>query len=270
MPKYSMAYLTSNGASPLEAIRIAADAGFDMISFRLQFGAGPNPADELWTKSQLSDVIQALDDHGMSVLDVEMIRLDAHFKAANHERFMDMCQQLGARHVLVANDDPDRARCMDHFAALCEALAKYQLTADLEFMPFTQTKDLADCWQMVRMVNAPNAAVLFDSLHADRSGSALALLAQIPKSRLNYVQICDGFKPFDNSTEAMLHIARCAREIPGQGNIDLVSMFRHLRADFVSVEVPNERLMKSMSHLDLARQALSASKSIIEQAWGTA
>jgi len=267
MPKFSMAYLTGNGAPPLEAIKIASKAGFDMISFRLQFGSGSNPGQDLWPQTQVTDVALALDDYGLSIPDIEMIRLDAHFRASDHHRFMEMCTQLGARHILVANDDPDTARSTQNFGSLCEALASFSLTADLEFMPFTQTRTLAEAWQCVKAVNAPNAAVLFDSLHADRSGSSLDILAEIPTSRLNYVQICDGFKPFDPANDAMIQVARSEREIPGQGDIDLVGMFEKLRAEIVSVEVPNARLLATMSHLDLAQQALAASKKIISKAW---
>jgi len=266
MPKFSMAYLMANGAAPLEAIEIAQEVGFDSMSFRLQYGDGQDL--DQWSDDQVAEVKLVLDDHGLMVLDVEMIRLNQNFNPSDHLRFMEMCRTLGARHILVANDDPDASRSLDHFGRLCEALAEFSLTADLEFMPFTETKTLADAWRMVEQVKASNAAVLFDSLHADRSDSNLDLLSAIPQSRINYVQICDGFRPFDKSRDALIHVARCEREIPGHGDIDLVTMFRHLRADYVSVEVPNIRLMQSMSRVDLARQSLRASKQIIAQAWG--
>lgn len=49
--------------------------------------------------------------------------------------FLANGQHLGARHILVASDDPNEARLTAHFAALCEAAAAHGLTCDLEFMP---------------------------------------------------------------------------------------------------------------------------------------
>ncbi|MEK9776563.1 MAG: TIM barrel protein, partial [Quisquiliibacterium sp.] len=112
---------------------------------------------------------------------------------------MDRIALLQTRHVLVAVDDTDFSRTADNFAALCHRLEPYGLTADLEFMPWTGVKNLAQARQLVEAAAHPAGAVLFDALHFDRSGSTLDEFAALPRTLMNYVQICDGPVPYDRS-----------------------------------------------------------------------
>ena len=60
------------------------------------------------------------------------------------------------------------------------AAAPYGLTADLEFMPWTYVPDLATANKIVAQAGQPNAGVLVDALHFDRSNSSIAELARVP------------------------------------------------------------------------------------------
>lgn len=262
---YSLAYLTGNGVDPVTAVRIAAETGYDMVSFRL-LPAGPGDQifpilDDPATQRALK---QALRETGIAMADAEMIRLSPTTRIDALERFAACAADLGARHVLVAVDDTDETHRQENFEAVCHLLHAHGLTADLEFMPWTAVKDLAAAQRMVVAANHPAAAVLFDTLHFDRCGSTLDELAALDPALMNYVQICDGPVPYDPSDEAMIAVARTARLIPGDGGIDLEAVVPLIPDGMtVSVEVPNHALAAEIGVPELARRALAATRKLL-------
>jgi sugar phosphate isomerase/epimerase len=259
---YSMGYLTGNGVDPVSAVRIAAEHGYDMISFRLlPAGPGDQIPPLLDDDPLVREVMAAMRDTGLTMSDAEMIRLKPETRLGEFDRFIERIAQMGARHVLVAVDDTELARTKQNFAALCERLAPYRLTADLEFMPWTGVKDLTTAREIVEAADHPGAAVLFDALHFDRCGSTLDDFQQLPRALMNYVQICDGPVPFDPSDAELIRIARTARMIPGEGDIDLQAIAALIPADMmISVEVPNHALAQEIGASEVARRSLLAAK----------
>ena len=77
----------------------------------------------------------------------------------------------------------------------------------------------------------PNAGVLVDALHFDRSGSSIGDLAKIPAGQLHYWQLCDGPAARPATTEEMMLAARTERMFPGEGGIDLVALARAMPRD---------------------------------------
>ena len=141
------------------------------------------------------------------------------------------------------------------------------MTADLEFMPWTYVPDLATANKIVAQAGQPNAGVLVDALHFDRSNSSIAELARVPAHRLHYWQLCDGPAERPATTEEMIHAARYERMFPGEGGIDLVSLARAMPADLaVSIEVPTAELAKSVDAKTRARRALAAARNVIAAA----
>ncbi len=262
--RYSMAYLTANGLPPLEAIELAARLGFSDISFRLlPAGPGDTPPPILTDAALAASVKAALADTGLGFSDAEMIRLNEDTNLERFRPFLERISDLGARHILVAGDDHDQARITDSYGRLCALVADYGLTADLEFMPWTAIKTIADAMELVEAASHPAAAILFDTLHFDRCGSSLAELAAIPRDKINYVQICDGPRPYDTDDAAMMALARTARLVPGDGDIDLAAIADLLPADVpISVEVPNVALSQSESIPALVERALLATKRV--------
>lgn len=261
---YSLGYLTGNGADPVTAVAIAAEHGYDMVSFRLLPAAGEALHPLLDDDHMLREVLAAMRDTGVSMADAEMIRLKPETRLDDFRPFLDRIAALGARHVLVAVDDTDPVRTADSYAALCRLLGSYTLTADLEFMPWTGCKDLDHARRLVEGADHPSAAVLFDSLHFDRCGATIDEFAALPPDLMNYVQICDGPVPYDPSDEALIAVARTARLLPGDGGIDLAAIAALVPPEMtVSVEVPNQALAAEIGASELARRALAATKRLL-------
>lgn len=261
---YSLGYLTGNGADPVTAVRIAAEHGYDMVSFRLLPAGGESLHPLLDDDALLAEVKAAMRDTGVTMADAEMIRLKPDTRIDGFTPFLDRIADLGASHVLVAIDDTDPARTQDNYTALCHRLGEYRLTADLEFMPWTGCKDLGAARRLVEAADHPSAAVLFDTLHFDRCGSTLQEFATLPPTLMNYVQICDGPVPFDPSDEGLIAVARTARMIPGEGGIDLAAIADLIPRDMtVSVEVPNLDLAARLGPSEVARRSLEATKRLL-------
>jgi len=265
MPTLSLAYLTSAPLSPPDAIALAAELGYQAVGLRalpVAPGAAFSPLIE--DAGLLRETIARMKATGVAVFDVEIVRLGATFDPETVRPFLETCQKLDAKAVLVAGDDPDEARLTASFAAFCEAAAPYGLTGDLEFLPWTKVPDARTARRIAVNAGQPNARVLVDSLHAGRSSTTLADLAALPRSLLGYAQICDAPGEIPTTPDGLIHTARQARLLPGDGGLDLVGIFAQLPQDLpVSVEIPNDRGMAELGVREWARQALAASKAVL-------
>ncbi|HEY0275924.1 MAG TPA: sugar phosphate isomerase/epimerase [Paenirhodobacter sp.] len=265
----SLAFLTTFEVGPAEAVRIASAAGYDMVGLRmLPAAASGEPEYPLLTDDRTLRAVQAaLDETGVTIGDMEIIRLKAENDWDLFARFCERSAALQARHVLVAGDDTDPARLTDSFARFCALAVPYGLTADLEFMPWTAVPDAAAALRIVEGAGAANGGVLVDALHYDRSGTTLDDIATLPRNRLNYVQFCDGVVPYDPSDEGLIRVARGERLMPGEGGIDLIGLARVIPADItVSVEIPHRALATKVDALGRAAMAIAATKAILRAA----
>jgi sugar phosphate isomerase/epimerase len=212
----------------------------------------------------LRETLAVQRDSGVAVFDLEVLRITPQFALADWLGFLAVGQQLGARHILVAGDDPDRARLCASFASLCEAAQGHGLTADLEFMPWTAVPDLHAAIAVLAEVQQPNAGILVDALHFARSGSTLAQLAEVPPHWLHYAQICDGAVPGPATLEGMIFDARNERLLPGEGGTALKALFDALPPTLpISIEVPSVSRAAAMGDAAWVAQAWAATQRLM-------
>ena len=198
----------------------------------------------------------------MGVFDLEIIRINEGFDPHTWDALYDVGAQLQAKAILVAGDDPNESRLTTNYARLCEVMAPYGMTADLEFMPWTAVPDAKAALRIVDNAGRPaNAGILVDALHFGRSDTTLADIRAIPRELLHYAQICDAEAGRNFTTEQMIHTARCERLLPGEGSIDLRGLMATLPADLpVSVEVVNHGCEAHTPVTDWAAECLAASR----------
>jgi sugar phosphate isomerase/epimerase len=222
-------------------IEVASETGYDFVSLRL----APVTHDEptfpyLADPSLVVDVVNTLDRHGLSVLDVELIRTDPGTTVADWRRFVEVAEELGARHVITQVPEPDTAKAVEIFQEICELGSRSGMTIDLEFIPWTATNDLARAVEIVTKANAANGAILVDTLHFARSRSSLTQLQALPGHLFNFVQLCDALDPWSVDDEEFLRIARGDREPPGHGDIELGPIIEAMPSVPYALEVPND------------------------------
>jgi sugar phosphate isomerase/epimerase len=264
---YSLAYLTSTPLTPPDAVALADKLGYQAIGVRITPAAPGGDFSPLTTDSvMLRETVRRIDDTGISVFDVEIARLGADFKLDQFASFLETAARLKARAILVAGNDPDEPRLTDSFAKFCRAAAPYGLTADLEFMPWTAVKNAKTALRIVSSAGEPNGRVLIDALHVARSATTLDDIAGLPRHLLSYAQLCDAPAGIPATEKELIHTARCARLLPGDGGIDLHGLVRALPNDLpLSLEIPNDQWLPKLGAEEWSRRALAAARRIVAE-----
>lgn len=267
----SLAALTVLELTPPQMVTCAAEAGFSHVGIRL-LPATPTEARHdivgniVDDRPLLREVEARLADTGVKVLDVEIFRIKPDTRVADYEAAIATAARLGARELLVAGNDPDEARLIDGFAAFCDLADRYNLGAGLEFMPWTDAKDLIQAARIVERTARANASVLIDPFHFSRSRSRIEDIAAIAPSRLRFMQFCDVPAAIPPTMDQILAEARAERLFPGEGDLDLLGLLRAVPRDIpLSVEVPTHTLAKTVGATERARRALAATRRVLAQ-----
>lgn len=246
--RISVAHLTALETPPPDFIRMAADAGFTGAGLRL---IGISPEATAWPlmndQALMRATIQACHETGVSVPDIEFIKLTPDLDVPALEPFVAAGHALGAKHIIAAPYDPDLTRLAETLAALNALARRYGLTVMLEFFPWTNVPDLAAALQVIERTGDPAIGVLVDSLHFDRAGAPWTELANVPPSRLPFCHLADAALCDSRDTDALIFVARENRLPPGEGAIDLLRFLHTMPHDIpLSVEVPNAALQRAL------------------------
>ena len=261
----SLAHLTVLDLPPPQMIRLAASLGYDRVGLRLIRVTDTSPGYPLMDDpALLRDTRAALAETGVTVQDIEFLRLTPAFRPESLLPFLDVGATLGALHVICAPYDPDLSRLSANLAAL-NALARPRgLSAVLEFFPWTNVPDLATALSVVTATGDPGVGLLVDALHFNRSGSRLADLAAIPAHRLPFAHLCDAPVLPQYSTEDLLHAGRAERLPPGEGQIDLAGFLAALPPGIpLGLEVPMTALHATDGSAAVAQGAIAATRRLL-------
>jgi sugar phosphate isomerase/epimerase len=249
-------------------VSCAAEAGYSHVGIRV-LPATPHeqPYDLIGDTPLLREVESRLADTGLKVLDVEIFRIKPDTRVvADYEAALATAARLGASTMLVAGNDPDESRLIDTFGQFCELAQRYALSASLEFMPWTDAKNLTQVARVVHACARDNAAVLVDAFHFSRSRSRIEDIATVPASRFHYMQLCDAPAAIPPTMDQILAEARAERLFPGEGGVDLLGILRALPRHIpISLEVPTHTLAKTVGATERARRALAATRRVLAQ-----
>ncbi|MTH44703.1 sugar phosphate isomerase/epimerase family protein [Intestinirhabdus alba] len=267
MRTLSLAALTLLDVSPAEQVRIAASTGFTGVGIRL-LPATPQDPDYhmLGDTPAVRETLAALRDTGIDVTDVEIVRLTPDFALNDTlQTFLETAARLGARQVLVAGNDDNASRSADNLAQLGQAGKAFGLTMNLEPMPWTAVRTLADARRLIAASGQPEVGILIDAMHFWRAGESLATLSQLPESCLNYMQLCDAPAAAPTSEQELIRQAREARNVPGEGGLNLHALMAALPAGLpVSVEVPLSGAQGALPASERARLLFNAARRYLQ------
>jgi len=259
-----------------ERVAIAAGAGFGGISLFLDDLAGAR-------RSGLSDAdLRALlDDHGLQVAELDPLmrwvpeseegRATAEgegFLRWGEQDFYDAAEAVGARSinaVLFARRPVAESRLIEAFAGLCDRAREHGLLVHLEFMPFSQVRDVASALSVAEQAGRSNGGVMFDVWHHYRGGgSAEAMRRAAP--RVLGIQLDDApAQAESNPVEETLH----RRLLPGEGDAGVAELIRILdvggcRAP-LGVEVFCDDLA-SLPAAEVAQRCADATRRVVAEA----
>jgi sugar phosphate isomerase/epimerase len=259
---YSLAHLTALHLSPPELVEAAAAGGYRYVGLRLTQVVPDDPDYPLTKDAALVRETKArLAATGVKVLDVELARMGPETEPESFRRFLDTGAELGARHVIAQLPDPDRARKIERFAALCDMAQAVGLTVELEFPSWTETPDLVEATHVLRAVKRPNAGMLVDMLHFARSRSSIAELKKLPREWFRFAHVCDAAAEIPATREGLIRTARVERLFPGEGGIDVRGILAAMPQDIpYALEIPRVTLASLVGEKECARLAVNAAR----------
>jgi sugar phosphate isomerase/epimerase len=252
--------------APPEVVDVAARSGYRYVGLRLTRVTPDSPHYDLaHDRALMRETKARLAATGIEVLDVELFRMDPSLEPASFSAVLDAAAELGARNIIAQLPDPDRERAVARFAMLCDMARPLDIFVSLEFPHWTETGNLAEAARVVRTVNRQNAAILVDMLHFGRSDSTLEALAGIPRGWLRFAHVCDAAKEVPATIEGIIRTARCERQYPGEGGIDVRGILACMPQDIpYALEIPREQLTKALGPEAVALQALRVARSHID------
>jgi len=251
-----LASATAPAASRAEMVRNAAAAGFAGVGLRFD----REPA----APGELAELSRVLGDTGLTVLDIEVIRIGNEAPGVTEQLF-DAASALSARTMLTVSDLPDRSATIHRLGELADEAASRSLRISLEFMVFTSIRTLADAVSIVRELNHPAVGILPDALHMDRSHSTVADLASA-RQLIAHAQLCDAPAVAPVGNDALLEEARFVRSMPGDGGLDLVPFLRAIGDASISVEVQSRALQSSLDPAVVAHRAYDSARCVLATA----
>jgi sugar phosphate isomerase/epimerase len=267
-PPIGIGHFTMLDVAPPDLVTLAAQAGFDAVGIRAE---AVGPPEEPWPVAvgspMLAETLRRMDDTGVTVLDVEIVRLAPDSNPASYEALFEVGARLGASFVNVLADDPDLERTRDNFHVLADKARPYGLRPVIEPMVYMRVHNLADA---VFVAQGSGGGVTIDPLHVRRFGATPDEVRSVDPKLLLYYQLCDA--PLEGPSglprshrlprgQSMdigdaQYESRAARLLPGEGELPLEEIVAAMPADIpVSVEAPNLALREEIGDLTFARRA---------------
>jgi sugar phosphate isomerase/epimerase len=256
-----------------ERLAVAAEAGFASVSLW-----GRDIAAARAEGRSDADLRGMVADHGLTVAEVDPawwwlpgasdVHIAPEFDSAQifcfgeHE-LLAMAEAVGARSLNAVDvfggtwsvDD-----AAESFARLCGRAAEHDLLVHIEWLPWSRIPDLATALAIVQSAGAPNGGLNIDAWHLVRAGVRLDELAMVPGDLILGIQLDDGpADPEANLIEATLH----DRQLPGEGEFDLVGLVRALVATGATAPLGVEVFSDELHGRGPAEAARAAARSTL-------
>lgn len=237
-----------------EKLAAIADAGFDGIEIFEQ--------DFIAYDGSPRDVGRMVRDHGLEITlfqpfrDFESLPDPLRARAfARAERKFDLMVELGTDLVLVCSSCHPQAmggidRAAEDFRALGEIAAQRGVRVGFEALAWGRhTNDHRDAWEVVRRADHPNVGLILDSFHTLARRIDPETIRRIPGDRIFFVQLADA-PAIDMD---LLYWSRHFRNMPGEGDLDVVGFMRAVMATGyagpLSLEIFNDQFRQGLPRL---------------------
>jgi len=266
LPIASLDHLSLFELTPPELVEVASASGFTHVGLRLNPAAPPGERQHpmLGDSPMRRETLARMRDTGVAALDFGVFRLKRGVDLAAFEPVLESAAILGAREAVVNGDEPDPRVLADLLYGLCELGRRYGIRMNLEPTPWTGIPTIAAAVAVIEACGHPDARLMIDTIHVDRSGGTLADLAAVPPTLIDYIQVCDAVGPRPADFETMIHQARNERAFPGDGNLDLVGMLSVLPSGVpLSLEAPVKSLAERLNPVERAQRGRLAMAALV-------
>ena len=147
----------------------------------------------------------------------------------------------------------------DAVGAVCRRAAPLGLRVCLEFFPDSGLPDLQFAQAVVEACGEPNAGVLLDVFHLDRSGGTVDDIRRLPPGAIAGIQLSDRLRPPPGTA----HVPLSGRLLPGDGELPLRELVEAALENSpdatIDVEVLNDEL-RALSVDDAAARLADAAR----------
>jgi sugar phosphate isomerase/epimerase len=269
----AMAVLNLRGRPADAIVRAGAAAGFDSVTLRVIEPKDGDHGQLVYDASARRSVRQLMDDLGISLLDVEVVRLRPKMRLDLLLPALDAVAELGARHVLTVCEDPDAERSVSALVAFARECTARGMRSVLEFMRFSECRSFEQAMRLAmlaRVEGADDVGVLVDALHLERSGGTVdqvAVYAADFPEMFPYVQMCDApLLPPHGGVNEIRDEAVFRRLLPGDGELPLEQLLAALPPGIpVCIETPVAALV-SRPDGERAAAAFDAGRRLLHRA----
>lgn len=263
--EFSLAQLTILNASPVEMAVIAFETGYDYFSMRqIYMGLPEEPDFDLSKNKQLlSETKAVMANTGIRLLDVELARIVENIDPSKYEPAFATCAELGGKRVLSSIWTDNKVIQLEYFARVCDLAKQYDLTVELEYVPIASIKSLDATLEVLNLVNRSNAGILIDIHHFHRAGDTVEELARVPRDLFHMLHLCDAPVAIPSDPEEMRWIMREARDYPGEGGIDIMSILSAIPNVPYSIELPKKSMSEKIGYREHAKRCLESSKKFL-------
>jgi len=223
MKSLTLAHLVL-GASPAENIAAAAAAGFGAVGLRVcaRRPTEPFATPLLGDPAAARSLRQQARDAGIVLSNVSGYQFYPDVTWDHVAPVIETTDALGAATVVVNGFDPDASRFDTLFTRYCAAAADAGINVALEFLPYSAIRTLDAAVRVIERTGAPNAGILLDALHLERSGGSPADITRMAPGHIAFAQLCDANRLTGPRSDAELLIeARTARLPAGEGELPL-------------------------------------------------
>jgi len=236
----------------LRAAAAAGYAGIGLTSFDWLASCSSRRPDEFR---------RIADDLGIRVAEIEALPVmgtdDPTDSLAAEQEFYEMASVLAPSHlVAIIRRPPGELLPLDaiaeRFAAVCTRAREYGLRVAIEFMPFFAVSTLDVAAKIVELAGQSNGAVAVDSYHFFRGGSSLDMIGAVPPGAIAAAQTSDARRELHGT---LLEDTRNHRLIPGDGELDLMSLLGAIHARPEPVPVTVEILSAELRQLEVEEAA---------------
>lgn len=255
--------LTLTDTEPVDLIRSARKAGFDLVSLWVQ---PPSlfPS-QLVTRAKAKACAAALADTGISVGPLEVFDLSSAESVKSYRPALELGAQLGAKTasaINVRNADP--AEVSELFAQLAEIAGEYGLGVTLEPLAMFATSTLAEARGIIRS-SGVEAGIVLDAFHLVRMGGTAADVRSMGPDLIRHIQLCDG--PASVSVERAHYESVNERLYPGDGEFRLAELLGDAPTDISwGIEAPSRRRAEAgISAEQQALEVMGAMRRVIDK-----
>jgi sugar phosphate isomerase/epimerase len=261
MPRLSLDSLTLTDTQPQEALRAAAEAGFDLCSLWVQAPAlYPSP---LVSPDKERECAAIIADTGLAIQALEVFDLHSLAAIESYQPQLELGARLGGKAALAINySNPDRGESAEILARFAEVADQFGLAVNLEPVCGGKSQTLAEARDLIRSSGA-DIGLCFDPHHLIRTGGGIAEVRAIEPGLIRYVQVCDGLIPQPPEIAATEAISE--RLYPGEGDFPLIELLGAAPRDVtIGVECPSLRRSRAgLAARDQAIEAMSAVRALL-------